>query len=52
MEPYLDSLNHDGCDALLAAYTACLHVENRTDLLGIPEEGYIVVPNLLAKALH
>ena len=52
VEPYLDSLNHDGCDALLAAYTACLHVENRTDLLGIPEEGYIVVPNLLAKALH
>ena len=45
-------VNHDGCDALLAAYTACLHDENRTDLLGIPEEGQIVVPKLLSGRLR
>ena len=52
LDPYMDDLNHDRCDALLAAYTACLHQENRTDLLGIPEEGYVAVPKLLAKAMH
>ena len=46
MEPYLDSLNNDRCDALLAAYTACLHLNGGTDLLGTPEEGHIVVPKL------
>ncbi len=44
MEPYIDGLNHDGCDAILAAYTACLHSTQRTNSLGIAEEGYIVVP--------
>ncbi len=52
LDPYMHGLNHDGCDALLAAYTAHLHQCNRTDLLGIPEEGYIVVPKLLARTLH
>ena len=51
LEPYVNTLNHDGCDALLAAYTACLHQDNRTDSLGVPEEGYVVVPKLLATAL-
>ena len=44
LEPYLDRLDHDECDALIAAYTARLHLERRTDCLGTKEEGYIVVP--------
>ena len=51
LEPYMDGFNHDGCDALLAAHTACLHKDNRTDSLGDPREGHIVVPSLLAKAV-
>ena len=51
LDPYIDQLNHDACDALLAAYTGCLHEENRTNLLGVAEEGYIVVPQLLSKTL-
>ena len=50
--PHLDGLNHDRCDALLAAYTASLHRENQTDLLGIAEEGFMVVPKLLSRAQH
>lgn len=48
--PYMNGLNHDGSDAILAAYTACLHHEEHTDLLGMPEEGYVVVPRLLSRA--
>ena len=50
LDPHMNSLNHDECDALLAAYTACLHQNNQTDLLGIPEEGHMIVPKLLARA--
>jgi len=52
LEPYLDKLNHNGCDAILAAYTARLHNDDETDALGSPEEGHIMVPKLLAKVLH
>ena len=52
LDPYMNSLNHDGCDAILAAYTACLHHQGRTDSLGIPEEGYVVVPKLLSRTLN
>ena len=52
LDPHLDGLNHDRCDALLAAYTASLHRENQTDLLGIAEEGFMVVPKLLSRAQH
>jgi predicted nuclease with RNAse H fold len=52
LDPYLDGLNHDGCDALLAAHTAYLHQENLTDQLGLAEEGYMIVPKLLAKVPH
>ena len=52
LDPYLDGLDHDRCDALLAAYTACLHQEDRTDSLGMSEEGYVVVPKLLSRVLH
>ena len=41
---YAHLLNHDRCDALIAAYTAALHHRNVTDLLGMEQEGYIVVP--------
>ena len=51
LEPYMDGVNHDGCDALLAAYTACLHKGDRTDSLGEAQEGHIVVPKLLSKVL-
>ena len=50
LDPYLDSLNHDRCDALLAAYTASLHQEDRTDSLGTSEEGFMVIPKLLSRA--
>lgn len=49
IDPHLDGLNHDGCDSLLAAYTACLHQGDRTDSLGSADEGYIVVPKLLTR---
>lgn len=52
IEPHLNDLNHDGCDSLLAAYTACLHQGDRTDSLGSADEGYIVVPKLLTRVLH
>ncbi|MBI2855871.1 MAG: DUF429 domain-containing protein [Chloroflexi bacterium] len=39
-----DRLTHDLCDALLAAYTAYLHGQGRTERLGIEEEVEIVVP--------
>ena len=52
LDPYMDGLNHDGCDALLTAYTASLHQENRTDSLGVAEEGYVVVPRLLTRELR
>ena len=48
LEPHVNSLDHDRCDALLGAYTAYLHQEDGTDCLGIPEEGFIIVPKLLA----
>lgn len=44
LAPYAGKLDHDGCDAVLAAYTAHLHQKRQTDSLGIPEEGYIVIP--------
>ena len=49
--PYEPELNHDGCDAVLSAYTAWLHRGDRTDSLGIPDEGHIVVPKLLSRIL-
>ena len=52
LEPYTGQFDHDGCDGILAAYTGYLHQSNRSDLLGVPEEGYIVVPNLLTKAIN
>ena len=46
VEGYLDDLTHDGCDAILAAYTGWLYCNDETDALGISEEGHIIIPKL------
>ena len=48
--PYADGFNHDLCDAAIAAYTAFLHSQNKTELCGEPEEGTICLPFLDMKA--
>jgi predicted nuclease with RNAse H fold len=42
--PYLEGFNHDLCDATLAAYTAFLHFQGKTELCGAPETGTICLP--------
>lgn len=44
--PYVDGFNHDMCDAAIAAYTAFLHSQGKTELCGEPEEGVICLPFL------
>ena len=44
--PYVDGFNHDLCDATIAAYTAFLHSQGKTELYGNPEEGTICLPFL------
>ena len=44
--PYVDEFNHDMCDAAIAAYTAFLHSQGKTELCGEPEEGAICLPFL------
>jgi predicted nuclease with RNAse H fold len=45
IEPHLDMLNHDLCDAAVAAYTALLYHQNRVDALGNSREGIIFIPS-------
>ena len=45
-----DSLGHDQYDALIAAYTAYLHLEGLTDSIGDPDEGQIVVPSVFSRS--
>ena len=40
------SLNHDQLDAITAAHTAWLHAQSRTEAIGDPSEGVIVLPRL------
>ena len=47
LESHLGALDRNACDALLNSYTALLHRRNKTDVLGIPEEGLLVLPKLL-----
>jgi len=47
--PYLDGFDHDLCDAAIAAYTAFLHHQGKTELCGESEEGAICL--LLSMAL-
>ena len=44
LEPYLDVFDHDLCDAAMAAHTAFLHSQGRTQALGDPQEGLILIP--------
>lgn len=39
-------LTHDQVDAVLAAYTGLLHRAGRTEVLGLPHEGEIVLPEV------
>jgi len=45
LKPYLDTLDHDLCDAAVAAYTALLYHQNRVEVLGSTEEGLIFIPD-------
>ena len=42
--PYVDGFNHHLCDAAMAAYTAFLHSQGKTELCGESEEGAICLP--------
>ncbi len=44
--PYVDGFNHDMCDAAIAAYTASLHYQGKTELCGESEERAICLPFL------
>ena len=46
LEPHLSGLDRNGCDAVLNAYTALLHAQDSTDMLGSPDEGMLVLPGL------
>ena len=41
---HVDGFNHDLCDAAIAAYTAFLHSQGKTELCGDTEEGVICLP--------
>jgi predicted nuclease with RNAse H fold len=45
IKPYLDVLNHDLCDAAMAAHTALLYHRNRAQALGNSKEGLIFIPD-------
>jgi predicted nuclease with RNAse H fold len=44
IEPYLNMVDHDLCDAAVAAQTALLYDRNKTQALGTGEEGLIFIP--------
>jgi len=41
ISPYVDGFSHHLCDAAIAAYTAHLHYQGKTELCGEPGEGVI-----------
>jgi predicted nuclease with RNAse H fold len=45
LKPYSDILDHDLCDAAVAAYTALLYHQNGAEALGDSEEGLIFIPD-------
>ena len=47
LEPRLDSLNPNACDAIINGYTALLHRRNETDRLGNQQEGFLILPRLV-----
>ncbi len=46
LEPHLDTLDRNSCDALVNGYTAFLHSRDGTDLLGTTQEGLLALPRL------
>ena len=44
LKPYSGMLDHNFCDAAVAAYTALLRHRKKVDTLGSSEEGVIVIP--------
>ena len=44
LAPHIDGFSHDLCDAAIAAYTAFLHYQDKTEPCGDPEEGIIYIP--------
>ena len=46
LDDHLSRMDRNGCDAVLNAYTALLHHQERTDMLGSPDEGMLVLPGL------
>ena len=49
LAPYISKLNHDLCDALIAAYTAYLHSRSETEAVGDPGEGLIWIPSQIVR---
>ena len=47
LDPFLESVDRSGCDALINAYTALLHWQKATDVLGYPQEGQLALPKLV-----
>jgi len=46
LDPYLNCMDRNRCDAVLNAYTGYLHSQDATDVLGAPDEGTLVLPRL------
>ena len=46
LDPHLDDLDRNTCDAVINAYTGMLHSQDETDLLGADDEGMLVLPKL------
>ena len=46
LDKHLDELDRNACDAVINAYTALLHSQQETDMLGTDEEGWLVLPRL------
>jgi predicted nuclease with RNAse H fold len=47
LEPHLDTLDRNSCDALVNGYTAFLHSRHSTDVLGTAQEGLLALPRLV-----
>jgi len=48
LEPHLAALDHNLCDAAVAAYTASLYRQGKADAIGNNKEGLIHVPSSVA----
>ena len=46
LEPHLDAMDRNTCDAVLNAYTGVLHQQHCTDMLGSEDEGMLALPQL------